>query len=427
MTNVSSRQFHMLLLLRWVLIIATAYLVIFSGSPHALSASSAIFVAAYLASNLFLPALARWLGSAQAFDTTMVLFDVLAVSLGLVLTQDAGGDFFPVYFLVIFVGALSARLRVAVGAALLISIIHLATLSEIHSPSALLSSGYLIRIPFLFAVALFFSSIVSRVRGRQRVARQRARERQRAEMLSAVIHDIKSPLANVQSMAEILLSGDAGELSAAQADMLRRMHASVRHVVLLSINLLDAARIEAGRLGVLPRIANLGTTVDDAVVLMRTAAIVKGVDLRYERGADLPLAILDPLQMERAITNLIDNAVKYTPAGGVVHVTVRSEDGAPVVEVRDNGIGISPEEIPQLFEKFRRRKQTSHIDGSGLGLFIVKAIVDAHGGSIDMQSRPGQGSTVTVRLPRIERSLLSVEHPNVILHPTALRSALARG
>lgn len=426
MANVSSHRLHMVVLLRWVLIIATAYLVIFSRPPQSLPLAAGLFIAAYLASNLFLPSLARWLGSGETFDATLVLFDVLAVSLGLVLTQNAGGDFFPIYFLVIFVGALSTRLRVAVGAAVLISIIHLATLSEMHSPSALLSSGYLIRIPFLFAVALFFSSIVSRVRGRQRLARQRARERQRAEVLSSITHDIKSPLANVQSMAEMLISGDAGELGAGQADLVRRMHASVRHVIQLSVNLLDAARIDAGRLGILPRIAQLGMTMDDAVLLMRTAALVKGVDLRYQRGADLPLAVFDPLQMERVITNLIDNAVKYTPAGGTVSVSLRGEDGAPVFEVRDNGPGIDPKEIPEVFEKFRRRKQASHIDGSGLGLFIVKAIVEAHGGSIDMQSHPGRGTTVTVRLPRIERSVTDPAAPNVVLHPTALRAALAR-
>jgi signal transduction histidine kinase len=423
-TRVGSHRLQTVVLLRWVLIIATAYLVVFSRAPHELPPAAGLFVAGYLASNLLLPLLAARLGSPQAFDTTLVLFDVLAVSLGLVLTRNAGGDFFPVYFLVIFVGALTSRLRVAVGAAVLISIIHLATLSEFMSTRELLDQGYVIRIPFLFAVALFFSFVVSRVRGRRRVARVAARERRRAEVLSAITHDIKSPLANVQSMAEILLSGDLGEIPEPQANLVRRMHASVRHVIQLSVNMLDAARIDAGRLGILPRIANLATTADDAVSLIRSAAMVKGVTLHYEREPDLPLAMFDPLQMERVLTNLIDNAVKYTPAGGLVTVRLRSVQGDIVIEVLDNGPGIAPDEIPMLFGKFRRRRQSSAIEGSGLGLFIVKAIVDAHAGQVEMRSKPGSGTTVLVRLPRIERAVLEPAHPNVILHPTALRTAV---
>lgn len=414
----------MVVLLRWVLIIATAYLVLFSRPLQQVPPAAALFIAGYLASNLFLPWLANRLGDPQSFDTTLVLFDVLAVSLGLVLTQNAGSDFFPVYFLVIFIGALTSRVRVAVGAAVLISLIHFVTLAQFVSTSALLERGYLIRIPFLFAVALFFSFVVSRVRSRQRLARERARERRRAELLSGITHDIKSPLANVQSMAEMLLSGDSGEMTDNQADLVRRIHASVRHVIQLSVNLLDAARIDAGRLGLMPRIANLSMIVDDAVALMRSAAMVKHIDLQYEREADLPLAVFDPIQMERAITNLIDNAIKYTPAGGQVRVSVRNAQGEPVIEVIDNGPGMAPHEIPTLFEKFRRRRQSSSVDGTGLGLFIVKAIIDAHGGTVTMQSQPGAGTTVSLTLPRIARATVESAHPNVVLHPTALRSAI---
>jgi signal transduction histidine kinase len=383
-----------------------------------------LFIAIYLFSNLLFPWLAKRPRWTIGFDLMVVLFDVLAASIGLMLTRQTGTDFIPLYFLIIFVAALTARVHVAVGAAVLISLIHLATLSQTVSARHLLMDGYLIRVPFLFAVALFFSSVVARVRHRERVTRARQREQRRAEVLSTITHDIKSPLANVQSMAEMLLGGDAGDLSAAQLNLVRRMHSSVRHVLQLSVNLLDAARIDAGRLGFWPRIAQIANVVDDAVALMRSAAMVKGIDLEYACDKDLPLTVFDALQMERVIANLLDNAIKYTPAGGLVKVRVRKEQGAVAIEVRDNGPGLAPEDIPHLFDKFRRHKHSSAVQGSGLGLFIVKAIVEAHGGTVTMSSTPGAGVSVVVSLPRLERSVLQPMQPNVVLQPS-LRVAVS--
>jgi len=416
-----NHRFHMVLLLRWLLIVATAYLVVFSRPLAQMPPAVGLFTAIYLGSNLILPWVAPRFGTARAFDIIVVLFDVLAISIGLSLCRDASVDFFPVYFLVVFVGALSDRLGVAVAAASLISVIHLSTLARFMTVSEMIDHGYALRVPFLFTVSLFLSFVVARARGRERAARKRLRQRRRAEVLSAITHDIKSPLANVQSMAEILLDGEAGRLSTAQANFVRRIHSSVRHVIQLSVNLLDAARIDAGRFSLYPRIANIGSVVDDAISLMRSAAVVKGVGLKYQRGSDLPVSVFDSLQMERVVTNLIDNAIKYTPPGGTVTVTTRSEAGQPMIEVSDTGPGIAPEEIPALFEKFQRRRQTGTVEGSGLGLFIVKAIVDAHNGSVEMQSSPGHGTTVSVRLARIQRDVpATAPTAEVALPETAL-------
>jgi signal transduction histidine kinase len=190
------------------------------------------------------------------------------------------------------------------------------------------------------------------------------------------------------------------------------------------VNLLDAARIDAGRLGFWPRIAQISNVVDDAVALMRSSAQVKGIELEYSCDKDIPLAVFDALQMERVVANLLDNAIKYTPAGGSVQVRVRKEHGSVAIEVRDNGPGVAPEDIPHLFDKFRRHKHSSAVQGSGLGLFIVKAIVEAHGGKVEMSSAPGAGVAVVVSLPRIERSVLEPMQPNVVMHPTSLRAAI---
>jgi signal transduction histidine kinase len=404
------QQAHTVLLLRWVLIIATSYLVLFSRPLKDTPPGVGLFVAAYLGSNLLLTTLLRRVRKWPRLDLALVLFDTVAVCTGLALTANAAIDFFPVYFLVIFVGALSEQLRVVVGVAVLISVVHLATLSAFVDFSRLVDGGYILRIPFLFVVALFFGYLVQCVRGQQRAEKARARQRRRTEILSAVTHDLKSPLGVIQSLAGLLLEHDAGALNDQQTDLVRRIHASARRAIQLSVNLLEAARIDAGRLRLQRRPVNVQNIVTDAVALARTASYLKRVTLHVCADPGLPIMVLDAVQAERAVSNLIDNAIKYTPAGGTVNVSARYTLGQLVLEVRDDGPGIPASEIPRLFEKYRRGIESGWIEGSGLGLFIVKAVAEAHGGTVELESGPGRGTAVILRLPSAPPEIQPVRH-----------------
>jgi signal transduction histidine kinase len=396
-------QGHTLLLLRWVLIIATSYLVLFSRPLSETPPLAGLFVAAYLGSNLLLTALLPQIRRHAALDIGIVLFDTAAVCAGLALTANAGVDFFPVYFLVVFVGALTERLRLVVVAALLISVVHLWTLSHFVGLERVMDTGYILRVPFLFVVALFFGSLVQEARSRQRLEQTRARRHRRTELLAAVTHDLKNPLGVIQSLATLLLDHDAGPLNPDQTDLVRRIHANVRRAIQLAVNLLNAARIEEGRLTLHRSPVNLCDVVEDALALVRTASDLKGVTLRFAPDPGLPTVDVDVLQIERVVANLLDNAIKYTPKGGTVSVATRWSLGQVDIEVRDNGPGVTPNELPHLFEKYQRGHDTTRIEGSGLGLFIVKALVEAHGGTVAVESVRGHGSTVTVRLPTVWR------------------------
>jgi signal transduction histidine kinase len=246
---------------------------------------------------------------------------------------------------------------------------------------------------------LFFGYLVQGVRKRERQAKVLARERRRTEVLSVVTHDLKNPLGVIESLAGMLLEHEAGPLNAEQTDLVRRIHASVRRGIQLSANLLDAARIGAGRMKLHQQAANLSVVVEDALTLARTAADLKGVSLDFSLESILPMIDIDSLQVERVVSNLVDNAIKYTPRGGAVSVSTRCTLGQVILEVRDNGPGIPSTEVPLLFEKYRRGMHSSPIEGSGLGLFIVKAVVEAHGGTVEVESAPGHGTAVTVRFP----------------------------
>jgi signal transduction histidine kinase len=397
--SVGLKQVHTVLLLRWVLIIATSYLVLFSRPFGETPPSVALFVAAYLGSNVILTRMGRRIRSWQQLDVGVVLFDTLAVCIGLALSANAAVDFFPVYFLVVFVGALTERLRLVVAAAVLISVVHLSTLARFVNFNELVDHGYILRIPFLFVVALFFGYLVQDARSRQRAEKARARALRRTEVLSGVTHDLKNPLGTIQSLAGLLLEDHAGPLNQQQTDLVRRIHANARRVIQLSVNLLDAARINAGRLRLQRRPSNLSHIVEDAVALARTAGDLKGVALRYSADPNLPTIDIDGLQVGRVISNVVDNAIKYTPGGGTVDVSTRRAADHLLVEVRDNGPGIPANEISVLFEKYQRGATTGRIEGTGLGLFIVKAVMQAHGGTVEVDSTPGDGTMVRVCFP----------------------------
>jgi signal transduction histidine kinase len=392
-----------IVLLRWVLIVATSYLVLFSGTDGQARAVVALYIAVYLGSNVALASMGgRW-RKIPSFGVTLLLFDILAVSLGLSLSGGFG-DFFPVYFLVVLIGALVQRFAVAVGAAALIAVIDLSTVSRFVSARELIDDGYVLRIPFLIVVALFFGYVVEGSRTRERARRARERKRRRTEALSAVTHDLKNPLAVTQSFATLLLEGSAGPLNPQQSDMVLRIHANVRRVMHLAVNLLEAARIEAHRLVIETRPTDLTDVVSDALALSRSASELKGVTVNLVADRDLPRIAIDSVQMERVVTNLIDNAIKHSPSGSVVNLSVRGLPGRLVLRVQDSGSGIPPNILSGIFENYHRRS-ADQPESTGVGLFIVNAIVRAHGGWVDITSVRGSGTTVRVQLPLIRRRL----------------------
>lgn len=389
-TTATGKQ-ETMLLLRWVLIIATAYMMLFSGDGQPTPPAISLFVAGYFASNVILSGLVARGYASRVLDAGIIVFDTAAICFALALTTNVSRDFFVLYFIVLFLAAMTERVGLVVIAALISSVVHLSIVAQTVGFVPVLLHGYLLRIPFLFVVALFFSHLVHDERYR--------RERVQSEFLSTVSHDLKSPLGVVQSLAELLLDGDAGPLLDEQTNLIRQMHVSAHHALTLAHNLLGATRIEAGNL-VLHRLPErLDLVLDKVLSIARSASDLKRITLCFATDADVPLVRVDRLQIERAINNIIDNAIKHTPDGGTVDVTIERRHDTVAVVVRDDGPGIPPHQLPHLFEKYRSRPRNSRVDGSGLGLFIVKAIVEAHGGCVQVDSVEGRGTTVTLLVP----------------------------
>ncbi|KMY66830.1 hypothetical protein AAU61_12620 [Desulfocarbo indianensis] len=222
----------------------------------------------------------------------------------------------------------------------------------------------------------------------------------KSEVVSMVAHEIASPLSSVLSQLQTILKGVAGELTDKQRHLIERGAARVEGIITLSKDLLDLARIEAGTLGDMEMIA-LEPLLKEAVDVMAAKAESKGQELELRLEASLPPVYGVGRALLEVFTNLVSNAVKYTPDGGSVTVGARPMAGGVKIYVADTGFGLSPEDQERVFQRFYRVKDenTRHIVGTGLGLPIVKKVVEEHGGTIELESQPGQGSTFTIKLP----------------------------
>jgi signal transduction histidine kinase len=221
-----------------------------------------------------------------------------------------------------------------------------------------------------------------------------------AHVLSIASHDLKAPLAAVESYHQVMLNGYAGEVTDKQKDMLVRSSERIKGLLNLIDNILDISRIEARELK-MEEMSLLKVVSSTTDVIERLAA-EKGVHLEVFVPEDLPMITGAPNRLEQVFTNLLGNAVKFTPEGGAVTLRVSEEDKDIMVEVMDTGVGIDPDDLPKIFTDFYRGIRVDSA-GAGLGLPVSKRIIEAHGGEIRAESpcpETGIGSKFTFTLPK---------------------------
>lgn len=234
-------------------------------------------------------------------------------------------------------------------------------------------------------------------------------DKMKSEFIAMVAHELRAPIAAVEQQLTVILNRMAGEVSEKQEKLLTRAKERTKGLLGLIKDLLDLSKIEAGRMVQYKEPLTLQEIIQKVVDLMKVEAENKKIDLQFHPPSRNPIIQADRNSMEGIFTNLISNAIKYTPEGGKVWITLDEEGGFVKASVSDTGIGIKKEDLPRIFDKFYRVKtvETRQIVGTGLGLSIVKSIVEAHHGSIAVESEEGGGSTFTVLLPK-ESNLTSL-------------------
>ncbi len=227
----------------------------------------------------------------------------------------------------------------------------------------------------------------------------RQKEQQWRDFLSTFAHDIRNPLGVVMGYAEMLIEQAQEKGVSEGIDLLERIKNNALLVHALVSNYLDLTRVETQQLIMMKQPLALNEVLRRVGQLYEAEARRRYVTVEWQLHPALPLVDGDPLALERVFANLLHNALKFTPATGRVTISSTHQGGQVIAAVADTGPGIAPAELPGLFEKYRRATCSLAHEGTGLGLFIVKSLVEAHGGHVTVQSVPGQGACFRVVLP----------------------------
>lgn len=226
---------------------------------------------------------------------------------------------------------------------------------------------------------------------------QKRREKFQRELLSTTTHDLKGPLGAIRVSTELLQAQLDPEGKPSQ--LVIRIASAVQNCINLIDEFLSARRIQEGSLRLKPSEKDLVAIAQDVAQEFMPIATSRKINLKVEPSSNEVKLLIDEMGIRRVMGNLISNALKFTPSGGSVTITVKQDGGDGVFSVADTGSGMEPSEVQRLFGRFSRLDRHSQVEGSGLGLFVVRSIVHAHGGTIQVTSQVQSGSRFDVKLP----------------------------
>ncbi len=223
----------------------------------------------------------------------------------------------------------------------------------------------------------------------------------KSEFLANMSHELRTPLNAIIGFSEVLIERMFGEVNAKQADYLKDIHESGKHLLSLINDILDLSKIEAGRMDLELSTFDLPSALSNAMTLVRERAQRHGIELTLEVDRKLGAFQADERKFKQIVVNLLSNAVKFTPDGGRVSVSAKQDTTHVEIAVKDTGIGIAPQDHAAVFEEFKQvgADYTKKSEGTGLGLALTKRFVELHGGEVRLESALGEGSTFTITLP----------------------------
>jgi len=233
------------------------------------------------------------------------------------------------------------------------------------------------------------------------VTEQRKVEEFRNEIVRTVSHELRTPLSIEKEGISLLIDEVVGPVNAEQKELLGTVMRSIDRLARMITSLLDVSSIETGKIKLSQKMTDLKDLVTNTASEFKRRADEKGVDLSVKLPGYEVQALVDPDKITQVLSNLVDNAVKFTPERGAVEISLTVLKGEAECEVRDTGVGVAPENVCKLFEKFRQfaRVPGPGEKGFGLGLSIAKGIIELHGGRIWIQSELGKGTRATFSLP----------------------------
>lgn len=335
----------------------------------------------------------------------LILNSILIVS-AMTLSEQTPRDLLLLFFLCVFIAAIGENLlQISIGCFLL-SLVFLMFISPNAVDVSAIDSNSLIRVPFMFGISIFYGYMTNQVkREKKRVEKMQETMRLKRQFVSALAHDIKTPLNVILGHAELLAGAYCGaqeptERKTSLKCIRENIDRIVQHITdFLAVSKLETLKLESARNPV-----QMNAIAADVVLQQMVTAREKQLNLTVKLDNDLKPVLGDDDQLRRVLWNLVGNAIKFTPRGGSITVTSRMGKKDVSMAVTNTGPGIPEEEVPGLFSEFKRLKGSANTEGTGLGLFIVKTIVEGHGGTVAVESKNGGGTTFIILLPASNES-----------------------
>ena len=231
------------------------------------------------------------------------------------------------------------------------------------------------------------------------ITKEKEMEKLKADFVSMITHDLKNPLNTIILNSTFMLEKFQNDFENSESNFLRMINESGKKILRIIEDFLSVSMIEAGMLKLNIEKVDFGKFLSLMIYAFSSHADDKGLKIKTEISKELPLVCADRFQLERVVDNILSNAIKFTPEGGSIKITAFEKGGMVHTSIADTGIGISKEDLPNLFNKYYRSQGASNIKGTGLGLSIVKSIINAHKGKIILKSEEGKGTIFTFQIP----------------------------
>jgi two-component system, NtrC family, sensor histidine kinase KinB len=236
------------------------------------------------------------------------------------------------------------------------------------------------------------------------ISKQKELDQLKSNFVSGVTHELRTPLVAIDKSISLILTKSVGEISPAQEEFLSIAQRNIKRLSNLINDLLDLSKLEAGKMEIHPRNSSVEYVINEAVSGLENWAKTKSINIEKKIEAGLPEINIDPDRIIQVLNNLIGNAVKFAPSNSNITITasLSGEDKGIMVSVQDDGVGIAKEDLPKIFNKFYQagERVASDINGTGIGLSIVKEIVELHGGKVWVESEKGAGARFVFILPK---------------------------
>ena len=277
------------------------------------------------------------------------------------------------------------------------------------------------RIPILKSTSFLLSAegeVMGRVEVIRDISKERELEQKKADFISMVIHDLKNPLSTITICDKIVMNETKGHIDKDLTQLLANIESSANNLLNQVNELLDISKLESGAMEFKKQRIDMNDVMDISIHTQRIISMEKQIEIEKDFAAERYPVMGDKDFLMRVMINLIGNAIKFTPKGGKISVVARDhpqrvpehprspqlEEAEKILEIsiKDNGTGIPENDLSTIFDKFRRVRGTTEIEGSGLGLYIAKVIIEAHGGRIWVENNSDQGSTFTILLPALK-------------------------